>query len=169
MPPLLSESSIPTRSRNSRNDKTWPKSKCVGRVLIFAGSLNVDEPGALTLAAFHVWKNQNEPGAFWFMPPMAQSVRLIPDFWIFRLQIWLPKWQAGKSPSERGRNYTPLREVVHCALPGASCGQQMISVDFQSAPIITGEARLPLRWLCQLPLCGLATRKFLERLLHLAS
>ena len=41
----------------------------------------------------------------------------------------------------------------------ASCGQQMISVDFQSAPIITGEAALPLRWLCQLPLCGLAARK----------
>ncbi len=58
-----------------------------------------------------------------------------------------------------GRNYTPLREVVHCALPGASCGQQMISTDFQSAPIITGEATLPLRWLCQLPLCGFATRK----------
>ena len=37
----------------------------------------------------------------------------------------------------------PLREVVHCALPGASPllrrpEQQMISVDFQSAPIITG-------------------------------
>ena len=36
-----------------------------------------------------------------------------------------------------------LREVVHCALPGASPllrrpEQQMISVDFQSAPIITG-------------------------------
>jgi len=29
----------------------------------------------------------------------------------------------------------------------------MISVDFQSVPIITGEAALPLRWLCQLPLC----------------
>ena len=41
----------------------------------------------------------------------------------------------------------------------APCGQQMISVDFQSAPIITGEAALPLRWLCQLPLCGLAARK----------
>ncbi len=41
----------------------------------------------------------------------------------------------------------------------APCGQQMISVDFQSAPIITGEATLPLRWLCQLPLCGLAARK----------
>ena len=85
-------------------------------------------------------------------------------------------------PSERGRNYTPLREVVHCALPGAvsaaapvgaeptstgrcaPCGQQMISVDFQSAPIITGEARLPLRWLCQLPLCGLATRNLLTLL-----
>ena len=57
------------------------------------------------------------------------------------------KRKPGKSPSERGRNYTPLGEVVHCALPGASCGQRMISVDFQSVPIITGEATLPLRWL----------------------
>ncbi len=69
------------------------------------------------------------------------------------------KRKAEKLPSERGRNYTPLRKVVHCALPGASCGQRMISVDFQSAPIITGEATLPLRWLRQLPLCELATRK----------
>lgn len=72
------------------------------------------------------------------------------------------KRKAGKLPSGRGRNYTPLREVVHCALPGASCGQQMISVDFQSAPIITGEATLPLRWLRQLPLCGLAALKALR-------
>ena len=35
----------------------------------------------------------------------------------------------------------------------------MTSVDLQSAPIITGEAALPLRWLCQLPLCGLAAWK----------
>ena len=69
------------------------------------------------------------------------------------------KTETRKSPSERGRNYTPLGEVVHCALPGASCGQRMISVDFQSVPIITGEATLPLRWLRQLPLCELATRK----------
>ena len=52
------------------------------------------------------------------------------------------KQKPGQSPSERGRNYTPLREVVHCALPGASPlllrSAQMISVDFQSAPIITG-------------------------------
>ena len=26
------------------------------------------------------------------------------------------KRKPGKSPSERGRNYTPLWEVVHCAL-----------------------------------------------------
>ena len=52
----------------------------------------------------------------------------------------MPKKQKPeKLPSERGRNYTPLREVVHCALLGASCGQQMISVDFQSASIITVE------------------------------
>ena len=87
------------------------------------------------------------------------------------------KRKPGKSPSERGRNYTPLGEVVHCALPGAvsaaapvgaeptstgrcaPCGQQMISVDFQSASIITVEAALPLRWLRQLLLCGLAARK----------
>ena len=42
------------------------------------------------------------------------------------------KQKPGQSPSERGRNYTPLREVVHCALPGASPllrrpEQQMIS------------------------------------------
>ena len=30
------------------------------------------------------------------------------------------KRKAEKLPSERGRNYTPLRKVVHCALPGAS-------------------------------------------------
>ena len=29
--------------------------------------------------------------------------------------------------------------------------QQIISTDFQSAPIITGEVTLPLRWLRQLP------------------
>ena len=28
------------------------------------------------------------------------------------------KRKPGKSPSGRGRNYTPLKEVVHCALPG---------------------------------------------------
>ena len=60
---------------------------------------------------------------------------------------------------------------MHCALPGASCGQQMISVDFQSAPIITGEATLPLRWLRQLPLCGLAAQNLLAlpAILSLAS
>ena len=112
MPPLLPGSSIPTRSRNSRNGK---------------------KPD----------QNQSAPGAFWFMLSMSLS-QIIPDCRIICLQFWFPKWQAEKLPSERGRNYTPLREVVHCALPGASCGQQMISVDFQSAPIITGEATLPL-------------------------
>ena len=72
-----------------------------------------------------------------------------------------------KPPSERGRNYTPLREVVHCALPGASCRQQMIFTNFQSAPIITRESTLPLRWLRQLPLCGLATRKSFRK--HISS
>ncbi len=72
------------------------------------------------------------------------------------------KRKAEKLPSERGHNDTPLREVVHCALPGASCGQQMISTDFQSAPIITREVTLTLRWLRQLPLCGLAGRNHLS-------
>ena len=43
--------------------------------------------------------------------------------------------------------------------PNKKPRQQMISVDFQSAPNITGEATLPLRWLRQLLLCGLAARK----------
>ena len=36
-----------------------------------------------------------------------------------------------------------------CVAPcrGPLAGEQMISADFQSAPIITGEATLPLRWL----------------------
>ena len=49
-------------------------------------------------------------------------------------------------PSERGRNYTPVKPV-RCVLPEAPCREQMISADFQSVPIITGEATLPLRWL----------------------
>ena len=78
------------------------------------------------------------------------------------------KRKPGKSPSGRGRNYTPLKEVVHCALPG---GVLRTADDFQSAPIITGEAALPLRWLRQLPLCGLATQNLLAlpAILSLAS
>ena len=49
----------------------------------------------------------------------------------------------------------PLKEgaTIHrssrwrCVLPEAPCREQMISADFQSVPIITGEATLPLRWL----------------------
>ena len=43
------------------------------------------------------------------------------------------KQEAGKLPSERGRNYTPLWEVVRCALPGASCGKRMIFALLQSS------------------------------------
>lgn len=64
------------------------------------------------------------------------------------------------SPSERGRNYTPV-EPVRCVLPEAPCRERMISTDFQSVPIITGDVTLPLRWPRQLPLCGLAARKHL--------
>ena len=42
----------------------------------------------------------------------------------------------------------PLKEEpVRCVLPEAPCRERMISADFQSVPIITGEATLPLRWL----------------------
>ena len=57
-----------------------------------------------------------------------------------------PEPQPVDCPSERGRNYTPV-EPVRCVLPEAPCREQMISADFQSVPIITGEATLPLRWL----------------------
>ncbi|EEU96333.1 hypothetical protein FAEPRAA2165_02086 [Faecalibacterium duncaniae] len=58
----------------------------------------------------------------------------------------LPEPQPVDCPSERGRNYTPVKPV-RCVLPEAPCREQMISADFQSVPIITGEATLPLRWL----------------------
>ena len=47
---------------------------------------------------------------------------------------------------DRAQLYTTF-EVVRCVLPEAPCREQMISTDFQSVPIITGEATLPLRWL----------------------
>ena len=53
---------------------------------------------------------------------------------------------AGEPLTKEGRNYTPV-EPVRCVLPEAPCREQMISADFQSVPIITGEAILPLRWL----------------------
>ena len=62
----------------------------------------------------------------------------------------------------RGRSPLPLRSAQNqrpLDVGSAPCGQQMISVDFQSASIITVEAALPLRWLRQLLLCGLAARK----------
>ncbi len=73
-------------------------------------------------------------------------------------------FQSGK------RGFPPLKEgaTIHhfgkwCIAPcrEAPCGQQMISVDFQSAPIITGDATLPCAGLRQLPLCGLAARNYL--------
>ena len=35
-------------------------------------------------------------------------------------------------PSERGRNYTPVKPV-RCALPGASCGKRMIASTLAAA------------------------------------
>ena len=58
-------------------------------------------------------------------------------------------FQSGKpgiSPLKEGATIHHLK-AVRCALPRAPCREQMISADFQSAPIITGEATLPLRWL----------------------
>ena len=67
------------------------------------------------------------------------------------------KRKGGKLPSERGRNYTPLGKW--CIAPCR--GVLRAADDFRSAPIITGDATLPLRWLRQLPLCGLAARNYL--------
>ena len=39
------------------------------------------------------------------------------------------KRKPGKSPSGRGRNYTPLREVVHCALQGAVSAAAPVGAD----------------------------------------
>ena len=50
-------------------------------------------------------------------------------------------------------------KVVHCVLPKAPCRELMISAVCSNH---TGEATLPLRWLCQLPLCGLAAGKRLQ-------
>lgn len=46
-------------------------------------------------------------------------------------------------PSERGHNYTPPKGGALRSAEG-SCREQMISSDFQSAPIITGKATRPL-------------------------
>ena len=51
--------------------------------------------------------------------------------------------EAGKLPSERGRNYTP---PAGGALRPAG-GFLRKADDFCSAPIITGDVTLPLRWL----------------------
>ena len=53
------------------------------------------------------------------------------------------KQEAGKLPSERGRNYTP---PAGGALRPAG-GVLRTADNFRSAPIITGDAILPLRWL----------------------
>ena len=53
------------------------------------------------------------------------------------------KQEAGKLPSERGRNYTP---PAGGALRPAG-GFLRKADDFRSAPIITGDVTLPLRWL----------------------
>ena len=53
-------------------------------------------------------------------------------------------------------------KVVHCVLPKAPCRELMISAVCSNH---TGEATLPLRWLCQLPLCGLAAGKRLQAII----
>jgi hypothetical protein len=60
-----------------------------------------------------------------------------------------PDSRNGEKGQKNGKpENSPLEDgtIIHhlgkwCIAP---CGQQMISVDFQSAPIITGEATLPL-------------------------
>ena len=53
-------------------------------------------------------------------------------------------------------------KVVHCVLPKAPCRELMISAVCSNH---TGDATLPLRWLCQLPLCGLAAGKRLQAII----
>ena len=61
----------------------------------------------------------------------------------------------GENPGRRqGRNYTPPKDG-DCVLPKAPAGSLMISAKV-SCFNHPEEATLPLRWLCQLPLCGLA-------------
>lgn len=50
----------------------------------------------------------------------------------------------------------------YCVLPKAPCRELMISAVCSNH---TGEATLPLRWLCQLPLCGLAAGKRLQAII----
>ena len=57
---------------------------------------------------------------------------------------------------KKGRKFIHHLKVVHCVLPKAPCRELMISAVCSNH---TGEATLPLRWLCQLPLCGLAAGK----------
>ena len=62
---------------------------------------------------------------------------------------------------EKGRNYTPPKDG-DCVLPKAPCWEPMISAVCSNHP---GEATLPLRWLCQLPLCRLAAEKRLQAII----
>ena len=97
------------------------------------------------------------------------------------------KRKPGKSPSERGRNYTPLGEVVHCALPGAvsaaapvgaeptstgrcaPCGQQMISVDFNLLQSSQGKLPFPSAGSASYSFVDLLPESLLESVFHLAS
>ena len=68
---------------------------------------------------------------------------------------------SSKTLLEKGRNYTPPKDG-DCVLPKAPCWEPMISAVCSNHP---GEATLPLRWLCQLPLCRLAAEKRLQAII----
>ncbi len=67
---------------------------------------------------------------------------------------------------DKGATIHHLKWCVASVLPKAHCMEQIISVWLCPTPIIQGEATLPLRWLCQLPLCGLAPPMNVLQIIH---
>jgi hypothetical protein len=61
----------------------------------------------------------------------------------------------------QGRNYTPS-ETVRCVLPEAPCREPDAFRRYEICRAHPVEVTLPLRWLCQLPLCIIAARERLQ-------
>ena len=89
----------------------------------------------------------------------AEHLRQSPDFellWSDKVgYVWLT---IGVNPVYVD---TPPKDG-DCVLPKAPCWEPMISAVCSNHP---GEATLPLRWLCQLPLCRLAAEKRLQAII----
>ena len=81
-----------------------------------------------------------------------------------RWSIWNRFWDPGLSFSTNSPAVSKQSTIWMGTSPTCSgCFGSILRTanDFRTAPIITGEATLPLRWLRQLPLCGLAGRNYL--------